>query len=329
MAYGNATLLDLSKMSSDVPVNVIHTIVDAMPLFDQMAFQPCNDGTSNKTMVITDYPKGQTRAYNEGVRPEKAGGMVVTDSTCMVQSYSQIDADMLEMHGNSAEWRANQEAAFPIGMAHEMAYKVFNGSLAKDPKSFNGLAVRYNHLGGDFKDNVLDAGGQNTAAQGLADIWICDWGQTRVHGIHPAGAGVAGFTRKDKGQVECFDANGLRYDGVVTQFKWNMGIAVEDRRSVIRIANVDIAQCLADGSGTDLVDLLIDAVEMLPANAGSGCAIYMNKALRVALRKQIGHRENVNLQWETVAGRKVVTYDGIPVHKLPTSILPTYNKRIA
>lgn len=115
----------------------------------------------------------------------------------------------------------------------------------------------------------------------------------------------------------------------MTKFKWHMGLALEDRRSVIRVANVDIAQCLADGTGTDLVDLLIDAVEMLPVNPGSGCAIYMPKALRVALRKQIGHRQNVNLQWETVAGRKVVTYDGIPVHKMPESILPTYSKRIA
>ncbi len=55
----------------------------------------------------------------------------------------------------------------------------------------------------------------------------------------------------------------------------------------------------------------------------------MNKALRTMLRKQIGHRENVNLQWETVAGRKVVTYDGIPVHKLPESILPTYSTPIS
>lgn len=191
MAFGNATLLDLSKLSTDVPSNVIHTIVDAMPLFDQMQFSACNDGTSNKTTVITDYPKGQTRAYNEGVLPEKAGGIVVTDSTCMVESYSQIDADMLALHDNSAEWRANQEEAFPIGMAHEMAWKVFNGSLAKDPKSFNGLGVRFNHLGGDFKDNVLDAGGQNSAAKGLADIWICDWASNRVHGIYPKG-GVAG-----------------------------------------------------------------------------------------------------------------------------------------
>lgn len=324
MASGTGTLLDLSKLSTDVPTNVVHTIVDCMPLFDQMRFAPCNNGVNNKTMVITDYPEGQTRGYNEGLSPEKAGGMVVQDSTCMLGTYCQIDVNLLKQNKNSAEWRYNQEAAFNIGLAHHVAEMVFNASLKKDPKSFDGILARYGKTGGKFADVVLDAGGKSGSSKGLGDILIVNWGSNTIHGIYPEG-GVAGLQRYDRGEQDCRDKNGKRFRGVVTDFEWNLGLAVEDRRQVVRVANIDIGALDAKAdTGADLVDMLIDAVEMFPVTPGAGCAIYMNAALRTMLRKQIGRRQNVNLQWETVAGRKVVTYDGLPVHKLPTSILGTY-----
>ncbi len=327
MAYGTGTLLDISKLSTDVPAKVVNTIIDCMPLFDQMCFAPCNNGMNNKTLVITEYPEGQTRGFNEGVLPEKAGGMTVLDSTAMLSTYSQIDAKLLQLNKNSAEWRYNQEQAFQVGIAHKVAEMIFQGSLKKDPKSFDGILTRYS----DKKDTdvFLDAGGTSSAAKGLADIIIVDWGAASVHGIFPEG-GTAGLVRTDRGEQDCYDKNGRRFRGVMTDYDWTLGLAIEDRRRVVRIGNIDVAGLEAKATaGTDLIDTLIDAVEMFPTTVGSGCAIYMNGKLRAMLRKQIGRRENVNLQWETVAGRKVVTYDGIPVHKLPESVLPFYSKPIA
>ena len=327
MAQGTGTLLDISKLSTDVPAKVINTIVDCMPLFDQMHFAQCNNGMNNKTLVITEYPEGQTRSFNEGVLPEKAGGMTVLDSTSMLSTYSQIDAKLLQLNKSSAEWRYNQEKAFQIGIAHKVAEMIFQSSLKKDPKAFDGILTRYSDA--SDKDVFLDAGGTSSATDGLADILIVNWGDAQIHGIYPEG-GVAGLVRTDRGEQDCYDKKGRRFRGVVTDYDWTLGLAVEDRRQVVRVGNIDLAALNAKAtSGADLIDLLIDAVEMFPTTVGAGCAIYMNAKLRTMLRKQIGRRENVNLQWETVAGRKVVTYDGIPVHKLPESILPIYTKAIS
>lgn len=327
MAQGTGTLLDISKLSTDVPAKVINTIVDCMPLFDQMHFAQCNNGMNNKTLVITEYPEGQTRSFNEGVLPEKAGGMTVLDSTSMLSTFSQIDAKLLQLNKSSAEWRYNQEKAFQIGIAHKVAEMIFQSSLKKDPKAFDGILTRYSDA--SDKDVFLDAGGTADAAKGLADILIVNWGDAQIHGIYPEG-GVGGLVRTDRGEQDCYDKKGRRFRGVVTDYDWTLGLAVEDRRQVVRVGNIDIDALDAKAtSGADLIDLLIDAVEMFPTTVGAGCAIYMNARLRTMLRKQIGRRVNVNLQWETVAGRKVVTYDGIPVHKLPESILPTYAKPIS
>ena len=253
--------------------------------------------------------------------------MTVLDSTSMLSTFSQIDAKLLQLNKSSAEWRYNQEKAFQIGIAHKVAEMIFQSSLKKDPKSFDGILTRYSDA--SDKDVFLDAGGTSSATDGLADILIVNWGDAQIHGIYPEG-GVGGLVRTDRGEQDCYDKKGRRFRGVVTDYDWTLGLAVEDRRQVVRVGNIDIDALDAKAtSGADLIDLLIDAVEMFPTTVGAGCAIYMNARLRTMLRKQIGRRVNVNLQWETVAGRKVVTYDGIPVHKLPESILPTYAKPIS
>lgn len=328
MSYGTGTLYDLSRLSSEVPTKVVDSIIQCMPLLDQMRFAQCNNGVNNQTMLITDYPEGQLHGFNEGVSPEKAGGLTMQDSTCMLSTYSQIDVNLLALNNTSAEWRYNQEHAFQVGIAHKVANMMFNGSLKKDPKSFDGLRARYNKTGSGYEDVVVDAGGQASAAKGLTDIFIVNWDTALVHGIFPKG-GVAGLKRIDRGEQDCYDKNHKRFRGVVTDYDWKLGLAVEDRRQVVRIANIDqgALKATVDG-GLDLVDMLIDAVEMFPQSLGSGAAMYMNGTLRAMLRKQIRHCSNVNLQWEEVAGRKVVSFDGVPVHKLPESILTTYDKPI-
>lgn len=328
MSYGTGTLLDLSKLSNDVPTKVTDTIIQCQPLLDQMLFAPCNNGDNNSTMLITDYPEGQTRSYNEGVQPEKAGGATVQDSTCMLATYSQIDVKILERNKNSAEWRFNQEKAFQRGIAHKAARMMFNSSLRDDPKSFNGLRARYNKSTGDMADVVMDAGGTADAAKGLQDIFIVNWDTSYIHAIYPE-QGLAGLKRTDRGEQECYDKKGRRFRGVVTDYEWDLGLAIEDRRQCFRIANLDIEKINASiTGGLDLVDMLIDAVESFPEQLGSHAAIYMSGKMRGMLRKQIRHTPNVNLEWGTVQGRECVTWDGIPVHKLPDSIFGTYAKPI-
>lgn len=328
MSYGSGTLLDLSRLSNKVPASVIHTIINAQPLLDQMCFTMSNDGANNRSSVITDYPEGQFRRFNQGTKPEKAGGITQVDPTCMLNTWSKIDAKELKLNGGSAEWRYNQEKPFQRGIAHKVARTIFCGSLKADPDSINGLRTRYGKTGAGYEDVVINAGGEASASKGLTDIFIVNWDRTLVHAIYPEG-GVGGLQMTDRGEQDAYDDQGRRYRAVITDYDWDLGLAVEDRRQVVRIANIDVASLTADASGSlDLVDMLIDAVEMFPESLGAGAAMYMTAPLRAMLRKQIRHCKNVNLDWETVAGRKVVSWDGIPVHKLPTSILPNYAKPI-
>ena len=61
---------------------------------------------------------------------------------------------------------------------------------------------------------------------------------------------------------------------------------------------------------------------MLPDDQTGRVAFYMNDAARSVLRRQIVNKDNVLLNMDEVAGRKVLTFAGVPVHKVGTDIIP-------
>lgn len=301
-----------------VQMQTVQTIVDCMPIFDSAPLVQCNAGTLNKTKVVTSYPKGQTRGYNQGVMAEKATAKIVQDSTCMMETYNEIDKRMLALNDNKATWRAEQDEAFVRGLANTAAEKIFNASLKRDPLEYDGLGVRYGKVG----ECVIDAKGSGT---NLTDIWLVNWDKTAVHLLYPQG-GYAHPSMEYEENVDATDDQGGKYKADRTWFRWDLGLAVPDPMQVIRVANVDIDSAMTGSSGVNLVSLLTQAIERLPGDAFAGCAFYMNRKLRAALRLQLQERPNMNFTWDNVAGKQIVKFDGINVHKVPESVLKTYNQ---
>nr|DAH74254.1 MAG TPA: major capsid protein [Caudoviricetes sp.] len=303
-----------------VQLEVVHTIEDTEPLFASAPIIKCNSGQVNKTQVITQYPVGQTRGYNMGVTAEKAASKVVQDDTCMIETYNEIDVEIVRQNGDSARWRANQDKAFVRGLAHSTAERIFNASKKRDPFEFDGLGTRYSKIDGE---HVIDAAVEDTV---YADLWLVNWGTNTVHLIYPEG-GVAGLHQNFEQNVDARDPKNRLFKVDRTWYKWYMGLAVPDPAQVVRIANVPVNKALS--GDYDLITALTLATEGLPGDVLPGCGIYMNQKLRSALRLQITAKPNVNLTFDTVAGKKVLNWDGIAVHKVPLTVLPTYTKKLA
>ncbi len=319
--------LEAANPGSGVHPNVIHSIIDAQPLFDQAPLVRCNDGSSNKTQIITDYPDLQARSFNEGVDPVKSHSKTVVDSTAMFAGYSVIDANMLKRNGNSAQWRADQEAAFTRGFANGMARRVFQSALGADIKEFDGFGARYSTK----CDQVINASvGKNPAANDeLTDIWLIDWSKTTVHLIYPD-KGLAGLVTTDRGEQDAYDEKGRRFRAYITDYEWDLGLAVEDPRRVIRIANVNITALKKDpiNAGIDLQTLMIRAQERIPDALGAQAAWYLPSSVTEALRLQILQTPRLVLTPDQVAGRRVETYAGVPVHRLAKEVIGTYKTKL-
>lgn len=320
----NPTLMDFARREG--PDGKIAKIVELLhqtnEVIHDMSFVEGNLPTGHKTTVRTGLPSAAWRQLNYGVQPSKSQTKQVTDVTGMLEAYAEVDKELADLNGNTAEFRLSEDRAFLEAMNQEMTSALFYGDTTVDPKKFNGLDMRYNYLSDDESQagsNVIDGGG---TGNDNTSVWLVVWGPNTVHGILPKGS-KAGFTHKDLGEVTLEDPDGGKFQGYRSHYQWKCGLSVRDWRYVARLANIDVSELTKDGStGADLIDLLVQLTE-LPPNLGMGRPVlYCNKTIRSFLRRQITNKDNVYLTLENYSGKKVVEFDGIPIKRCD-SILKT------
>lgn len=318
----NPTLADLtSRMtaSGEIDPNIVEMLKETNEILDDMTVIEANGFTEHKTTIRSGLPTGTWRKLNYGVQPEKSRTVSVKDSLGMLETYAEIDAALAKLNGNSAAWRLSEDRAFIEGMNQTMAQTLFYGDSSLDPEKFMGLAPRYSSLSAENGQNIIDAGGTGSDN---ASIWLVVWGPNTLHSIFPKGS-AAGLQSQDLGQQTLTDAAGGRYEGFRTHYKWDLGLTLRDWRYVVRIANVDVSDLTKNaGSGADLIDLMTQAVELLP-NTGMGRPVfYMPRKIRSFLRRQITNKVAAStLTMDEVSGKKVVAFDGVPCRRSDALLL--------
>lgn len=313
----SVTYLDFkNRLDPDDKIAVIIELLnDTNEIIQDMAVIEGNLLTGHKTTVRTGLPAATWRLLNYGVQPDKSTTTPVMDTTGMLEAYAEVDKALADLNGNTAAFRLSEDMAFLEAMNQQMAETLFYGSTAVDPEKFTGLSARYNVKSTDMTKsgyNIIDAGGVSTDN---TSIWLVVWGPNTIHAIYPKGS-MGGFTHEDLGQQTLLDAASGRYEGYRTHYKWDLGLTVRDWRYAVRIANIDWSATITDTSAPDLVKFMIDAIEMIPNLAMGTPVFYMRREIRTALRHQIRTDSNVNLTVDSVAGRRVVMFDEIPVHRV-------------
>lgn len=318
----NPTLADVAaRMTADGKIDpqIVEMLNETNEILDDMTVIEANGFTEHKTTVRSGLPAGTWRKLNYGVQPEKSRTVQVKDSMGMLETYAEVDKALADLNGNSAAWRLSEDRAFIEGMNQTMATTLFYGDSSVDPEKFMGLAPRYNSLSAENAMNIVDAGGTGSDN---ASIWLIVWGPNTCHTIYPKGS-PAGLQSRDLGEHTLTDAAGGRYQGYRTHYKWDIGAVLRDWRYVVRIANIDVSDLTKNAaSGADLIDLMTQALELVP-NIGMGRpAFYMPRKLRSFLRRQITNKVAAStLTMEEIAGKKVVAFDGVPCRRTDALLL--------
>jgi phage protein len=321
LTHNNPTLADVASRMDDKGniSDIIEMLTETNEILEDATWLEANGFTEHKTTVRSGLPQGTWRMLNYGVQPEKSTTVTIKDSMGMLESYALTDKALADLNGNSAAWRLSEERAFVEGMNQNLANTLFYGDTSTTPQRFTGLAPRFNSKAAENGQNIIDAGG---TGNDLTSIWLCVWGPNTLHGIYPKGS-KAGLVIRDLGEDTVKDAEGGEYQAYRTHYKWDAGLTLRDWRYVVRIANINWQQLTKDAqAGADLIDLMTQAIELLP-NANMGRAVfYVNRKVRSFLRRQIANKVmGSTLTMEQVAGKHVVSFDGIPVKRSDALLL--------
>ncbi len=311
-----STLLDIAKRVD--PNGKIDKIVEYMhdtnDVIKDMVWVEGNLPTGHKTTIRTGLPAATWRKLNYGVAPTKSLTAQVTDACGMLEAYAEVDKSLADLNGNTAEFRFSEDKAFLEGMNQELASTLFYGDTDANPERFMGLAPRYDVSSSNVDligNNVIKAGG---AGSDNTSLWLVVWGENSVHGIYPKGS-KAGFQHEDKGQVTLEDADGGKFEGYRTHYKWDCGVTVRDWRYVVRIANIDVSDLTKNAAtGADLIDLATQALEKIPSLSMGKAVFYGNRTVRSFLRRQMVSKvASSTLGMEEAFGKSVITIDGVPL----------------
>jgi len=308
------TLADHAKRTdeSGVVQKIVEILNQTNEILDDMVFMEGNLPTGHRTTVRTGLPTAYWRMLNQGVPKAKSRTKQITDACGMLEVYSEVDKELADLSGQAGALRASEDRAFLEGMSQQMATAVIYGNTETDPEQIMGLGPRFDDLSAECADNIINAGGTGSDN---TSIWLVCWGEDTVHGIYPKGS-KAGFKMENKGQQTLEDSDGNQYEGYRTHYQWKTGVCVRDWRYIVRICNIDVNELTKNAaSGADLIDLMVQAVEIPPSLMGK-CAWYCNKTVRSFLRRQITNHSNVHLNMSEVAGKKVMTFDEIPVRRV-------------
>lgn len=315
MAVKGLTALTLADWGKRVDPNgkvdkIIELLGQTNPILMDMPFVEGNLPTGHKTTIRSGLPSATWRLLNYGVQPSKSTTVQVTDTVGMLETYAEVDKSLADLNGATAEFRLSEDRAFIEAMNQQMAQTLFYGDTSVNPQQFMGLSSRYSSKSAGNGQNIIDAGGTGTDN---TSIWLVVWGENTVHGIFPKGQ-KAGLQHQDLGEQTLTDANGGKYQGYRTHYKWDNGLALRDWRYVVRIANIDVSD-LSGSNAANIVKLMIAALHRIP-NRGMGKPVfYMNRTIAQALDQQSLDKASLALNVKETEGEWWTSFRGVPIRE--------------
>ena len=323
--YSWPTLLDVAKRTD--PGGNIAMIAEILSeyhlIMDMIPWKEGNLPTGHQHTIRTSLPTPTFRLLNQGVVPAKSSTGQIVDTCALLESRSNIDIDVAELNGNSAQFRMTESRAFIQGMTNTWADTLVIGDVSVSPEQFNGLESRYFSLGSTYttSSQLIDGGGvgaDNTS------IWLVGLGPESVFGVYPKGS-QAGLQVIDRGIQTVEDPNndGYYFDAYSTVFKWKGGLAIKDYRNVVRICNIDVSALLTASNSSDtsanLFKFMSQAIDYLPPdNRGIRPVFLMTRDTLSMLRVKMLDKSNVYLALGDVYNESVprhmrpVTFMGVP-----------------
>lgn len=310
----NPTLADYKKSldPNGQQAATIEILNQVNEILDDLTFIEGNLPTGHRSSIRTGLPAPTVYKLYGSVFPTKSRREQITDNAAMYQDYMEIDPELLALSGDA--FKTDEAVAHIEGFGQKIASDIFYSNEVVTPEGFTGLAPRFNDLSAENAQNIINAGG--SGSDNLS-IWLIGWSPSTCTMFFPKGS-QAGLAINAKGVDTVNMADGSKAERDITHMKWNLGLALRDWRFVVRAVNIDKSALTHDASsGADLITIMTRMLERIEMRGDVRYAFYGPRIVREYLRTQMVEKvKNSTLSMDTVAGRRVLQFDGIPVRRV-------------
>ena len=309
----NLTYADIQKrLAPDDKISmIIEMLSQTNEILMDMTTVPGNLQTGYRTTVRTGLPDVYWKLFNKGVKISKSTTAQIDINSGTLQAWCEIERELAELGGNTAQVRLSEANAFIEAMNQEMATSVFYGNSLTDPEQFNGLSPVYSSLSAPSGANIIDAGGTGSDNSSL---WLVVWNENTITGFYPKGSSY-GLVHEDKG-LRVIEDGDERKEVYTDKWEWKVGVAVRDWRYAVRIANIDISELVDNtANAAKLTRHLTRAVHRVHGLRMGKACIYGNRTVieELDLQRQDLVKSGGGLTYTNVDGMPVYSFRGIPI----------------
>ena len=286
-----------------------HHIIEAMDqdntILDDIKWKEASDSDGNHTTLRTKLPEVFWRKLYKGIPVSKSEIATIKDPVGMLEGRTVIDKKLLDIHQSQAKaYRLQEIRAYGESMRQELATALFYGSVRQNPLAINGLAPRYAFSNAPHVVNAGGVGNECTSMFGVI------WGERDVTGIFPKDS-KAGMAHEDLGFFDAYDPDGLAFRATGDLLQWNVGLAVSDWRSVVRICNIDVNKLMVKKGEAGFIDLhrltIIAKNNISPEKRGR-LIWYCNQEVMTALELQASDAGYVQLKYGDLYRSKEIPF---------------------
>jgi len=306
LTQNNLGFVELAKRTHNKKLlQIAEVLNETNEILQDQVWLEANATFGHKVTIRTNLPTGSWRQINGGVAKEKSSTENAVEAIGMLESYSEIDCELVDTAPNPKAFRSQEDMAFLEGMSQTWANTLITGDQVTTPASFTGLQPRYNAVS---NPNVVSFGG--SASGSMTSIWVVQWGVNRVHMVYPRGSKTLGVKMADLGECTVVDSGGTnQFQAYRTHFQLHGGLVIHDTRCVKRLCNINLA------SFANLDDYLLEVINDCPFQA-AGAVIYCNQDVKTAF--DILAKDKTNVHWSTdqIWGKEVTTFKGHPVRRV-------------
>jgi hypothetical protein len=274
------------------PNRIIECLTQTNEIMMDIPVTEANNGTEHTIVRRETLAGSMARRYYEGTPTVATQTDTITEPTQMWQAWSVVDADLADHTGDAPGLRKTEAIGILNGMGIQQARDMVYGNRAgSGGLDIDGFATRLAKV--DDK-TVFSMGG---TGNDLTSLYIAALGERFLHLVYPRGFGTVGVKQEDKGKQTELDGNNNKYEVYQTLFKSQYGIALEDPRSLVRIANIE-----QDTDPEALILKILQILRRMP-NGASTYVLYGNYTIRDIIEKAAIEKNNVIYTTEDPWGR--------------------------
>lgn len=292
-------LSDYAQMThNDNIIRMANEWLQVTSILPNMKFRPSTDALEDVGGYIASMPKGAWTNLDDGTPATKGTWKQTVEKMGMYEDWSEYNEKHKIVLGNNYQvMRGEHDQLHVQSGGIEIEKMLLYGNPDADPNCFLGFMPRLNQLtdmygvikagtnaGKKSPFFTLDAGGTITGTEMLDSILLIAHGPMAACGIYPKNMANNGLMCEPFPFENVEDANHNNKRVAKTHFMWVGGLKIQNRRTVVRIANINTA---SDTCMKALNGLLLQAFLAIPQQYRTNVSIYANASVIVGYNEAI------------------------------------------